>query len=154
MRYISISALAIIVTSAAAVTSAFAQTDITSIHAFLVIDDDKRAQEIAAEGEIAIARYALKDFAAVQGYIDMCSGITEGPDFLALADAYATWLHPGLVGVLTGQRAAESEKIFSELDLKYSLTGISADCDNFSLNEQQPAADPFLQIFLDIVPSP
>lgn len=112
-------------------------------------DELKRIREraIAEEGMVAIAYYALTDYAEAQGRIDACNLTLGRPDFDTMAEEYGAWAKPGIMNWVSGDQSDAADDIGNAARLAYSVAKLNPDCSPLMQSAYRMGADSYLSIF-------
>lgn len=111
---------------------------------------EMRARASEAGDVVALADYALKDFAEAQGFVDACDRSDSNDAIREMADRYGEWSKPGIWSWLTGAQSGAADSAYSFASLRYSTARLSAvreGCPRLSVSVQRMAVDTHKQIF-------
>lgn len=118
-------------------------------------DLDRMLEEMrdraSREGDVvALADYALKDFAEAQGFLDACSLQDNSQEIREMAGRFGEWSKPGFWSWLTGEQSDAADSAHSFASLRYStakLSAIQEGCPSIAVSIQRTAADTHKGIF-------
>lgn len=120
--------------------------------------EEMRDRALRERDVVALADYALKDFAEAQGYVDACGLQDNSQEIREMAGRFGEWAKPGFWSWLTGEQADVADSAHSFASLRYStakLSAIQEGCPSIAISIQRMAADTHKKIFdryLDMQP--